>query len=158
MRLMSPMRALPLAGALACLAPTLARAEAWTTDSAQGITEYRVDTAQGDEFNLSCDVEASGKGGEGTAILVTLAGKDPAPRSKVTVTLDNGTFSLDVDAAGMIGTDCKSCAEQFKALWAKLRTAHAMRVRYADGTSAAFSLEGASTVLPASPCKTGFDQ
>ena len=154
---MSAMRALVLVGAFVLLSAGAAWAQAWTTDSAQGITEYRVDNAQGDEFNISCDIEASKNGGDGTAILVTIGGKDPEPGAAVRVVLDGETFPLQANQASMIGTDCAACSEHFKTLWGRLRTAKTMSVQLGKTPPASFSLEGASIVLPATPCKTGFN-
>jgi hypothetical protein len=72
------------------------------------------------------------------------------------VVLDGATFALQTSQAGMIGTNCAACAEQFKTLWGKLRAAKTMSVELGTGAPASFSLEGAATVLPATPCKTGF--
>lgn len=154
---MSATRALTLAAAFTLLSAGAASAQAWTTDSAQGITEYRVDNAQGDEFNISCDIEASKNGGDGTAILVTIGGNDPEPGSAVKVVVDGETFALQANQASMIGTDCAACSEHFKTLWGKLRAAKTMSVQLGKSAPASFSLEGASTVLPATPCKTGFN-
>jgi hypothetical protein len=157
MMAISAMRALGMAGAIVLLSVGAASAQAWTSESAQGITEYRVDNAQGDTFTLSCDVEASKTGGEGTAILVTIGGKDPEPGAAVKVILDTETLVLQADQASMIGTECAACSQRFKTLWNKLRTAKTMRVQLGTGAPASFSLDGAAAVLPATPCKTGFN-
>jgi hypothetical protein len=142
---------------LASTAQARANAAGWTSFSTLGLTEYWIESGRGTDFYISCDIEASAKTGATTAIVVLIGNRDPEPGSRVTIMVDNDAFAFDVSSISMIPTDCATCAATFKALWTKLRAAHSMSVRYADGQSASFSLDGIKAVLPATPCKTGFD-
>jgi hypothetical protein len=134
-----------------------ANASGWTSFSTLGLTEYWIESGRGTDFYISCDIEASAKTGATTAIVVLIGNRDPEPGSRVTIMVDNDAFAFDVSSISMIPTDCATCSATFKALWTRLRAAHSMSVRYADGQSASFSLDGIAAVLPATPCKTGFD-
>ena len=123
----------------------------WETGFDQGFLQYFVENGAANTFAINCDVGRTGSGEE-TYVVVHINGKDPAPRSLVTVVLDGEKIQLPVDDVGDVKMHCPGCSSTFEHLWKKLRESKTMTVRLESGQSSRFSLKGAQHALQREVC------
>lgn len=98
---------------LAISGNALAGTHQWTSEWAQGVSEYMVDDGNGNELNISCpnDTDSS------TTAFATVAGKQISSSDDVgfDVIIDGVTYS------NPFFTDCRACSNAFPAFWSALR-------------------------------------
>lgn len=110
------------ASLLGCLIANTASAgtNQWTTDWAQGISEYLVDDGNGNELNISC----SNDNDSPVTAFASIAGKQYASD-------DDVGFDVIVDGvrySNPFFTDCHACGNAFPAFWKALRNANRLQI------------------------------
>lgn len=110
----------------------------WQVRSGEGVTEYYVTTPDDSSITIACIDD-----GPVDIMIDVAAGTVDSP----TLLVDGAQFDV-----AWIVSDCNVCAENYRLLWAKLRTATSIEVKSADGALTRFPVAGIAEALPASPC------
>ena len=115
-------------------------ASAWQEGWAQGVTEYMVSTEDGSYLNISCPDDAVRPAG----IYVGFAGENVA---NPTLIIDGEEFNIE-----WVLSDCRACADNYRAMWQQLRNAKRISVSSPEGAVREFPTSGLATILPTEPC------
>lgn len=91
-----------------------------------------------------------------TSIRFSIRGRDPRPRSVVSVAVGRDTFEVITDQWGTGTTESHVAADTFVSLWSAMRAGSSMQVRFSTGETARFTLGGSAEALPKQPCKPDF--
>ncbi|RON49603.1 hypothetical protein [Pseudomonas frederiksbergensis] len=112
----------------------------WTSDWAQGVSEYLVDDGNGNELNISCSNEE----GHPVTAFATIGGKQFSSDDEV-------GFDVIIDGVGYSNpffTDCHACGNAFPAFWKALRNANHLQISDEHKTVNLSSKNLANVVLP----------
>lgn len=123
----------------------------WWTGWGMGVTEYgyKSDSAGSDSIYIACSHDS-------TTLSFSISGKNPEPRSEVTVVIDGEELRLISNRDGAIPTDSRVADANFRSLWGLMRSGSTMWVKLSSGESARFPLKGSAKILNAESCETDF--
>lgn len=130
-------------------------AEKWHNETVQNFQKYWTANNSGSKFIIWCNPDRKVSG---TLIDIKINGQKAPPGTRIRVVIDRDMIKLPSDSSGYIQTSCATCADSFKFLWNRLRSATSLAVKFEDDRYANFSLKGASRILPGPTCTTDFEK
>lgn len=134
-----------------------ARSGDWTAGMGQGLVEHIVRDASGNRFMIVCD-EGVTDDASRTNLDITIRGDGPPRKSNVKVFVDRKELGFWADEDGEILIDNHAGYGNFHYMWEDMvkKGRKTLRVEFADGRKATFSLNGARQVLGTKVCDSGF--
>lgn len=119
------------------------RDDLWQSGFGQGVCEAIVTYGAGNQILVACEC---GAGRAVTGISFMLAGRSPTG-SAITLTFD-GQNPRDFNLwDGRIPSHCHACAANFDAVLDLFRSRNSVHVRFENGDSAVFTLNGAAEAI-----------
>lgn len=141
-------------GAVLFSSPAVASNE-WRIGGNQGVIEHTVSHGPGNDFVVVCD-EGYSDTGELTGLIINIKDRSAPANSTVKVFVDGDEFEFFNEAESGIKTDNRVSANNFYALWSKMRTSSMLIAVFEDGRTASFNIKGADKALGSEVCKTAF--
>lgn len=120
---------------------------AWVSSYRMGWLEAGTRDNAGNEIFFACQDGYNGQ------LSIQLNG-GPLPHGDVEFIVDTDVISMSMMPDGVtVRTDCRVCAENYKALWRAIAAGNRLTVNTSDARTAVFSLKGSKAALATEICE-----
>lgn len=150
------MRSVLLGAAISCCLIGGVAAEPigrWWSGFGQGDLEYGIknDSRGSDQIYVACTERQ-------TYVSFSVGGRNPRAGEYIYFTVGADELEVMADEDGRFSTSSHVDYANFQKFWQLLRAGSHARVRFQQGGSTSFRLDGAAKTLPPKPCETDFER